>query len=241
MNRSYREPEQRVVRQADGRRERYVDDPALPQKPRRTGLIVVIILVVVGLCLCVSCVGAVGGLELFWAQPYLDGLTATASVPTPTPPATDTPVPTDTPLPTPTPTITATPDPLGHLNADEKSWQQGFEQQSQRWAEGRQKFDSLMANPNPSDGTWKSEIVGELTVWKDLANQARSLPAPGRFQPAQDRYVQAVERYDMAASLAIEGINNQDVVAFDQSKEEIKEGDTRLNEARDLANSLKQP
>ena len=195
---------------------------------------------VVGLCLCVSCIGVVGGLELFWAEPYLDGLTATASVPTPTPPATDTPVPTETPLPTPTPTITSTPDPLGHLNADEKNWLQGFEQQSQRWGEGRQKFDSLMAAPNPSDDAWKSEIVGELTVWKDLANQARSLPGAGRFQPARDRYAEAVERFDMAASLAIEGINNQDVVAFDQSKEEIKEGDTRLNEARELVNSLKQ-
>ena len=172
-----------------------------------------------------------------------DVLTATASAPTPTPLATDTPIPTNTPLPTatPIPTVTPTPDPLGHLNSDEKGYLQGFEQQSQRWTEGRQKFDSLMSNPNPSDEAWKAEIVGELTVWKDLANQARGLPGPGRFQPAQDRYLEAVGRYDIAAGLAIEGINNEDVVAFDQAKEEINAGDALLNEARGLVDSLKQP
>jgi hypothetical protein len=98
-----------------------------------------------------------------------------------------------------------------------------------------------MSNPNPSDEGWKAEIVGELTVWKDLANQARGLPGPGRFQPAQDRYLEAVGHYDIAAGLAIEGINTQDVVAFDQSKDEISAGDSLMNEARDLVNSLKQP
>jgi hypothetical protein len=170
-----------------------------------------------------------------------DVLTATASAPTATPIATDTPVPTDTPPPTATPTVTFTPDPLGHLSPDEKNYLQGFQKQSERWTIGRQKFDSLMANPNPSDDAWKSEIVGELTVWKDLANQARALPGPGKFQPAHDKYLPAVDRYDIAAGLAIEGINNQDVVAFDQSKQEISAADQLMNEARSLVDTLKQP
>lgn len=232
MNRNQGDYRSRGYRERD-----YGESPEEGKRSRSTFLIVAIVVVVVIVCLCVIC-----GLTLVGAELYAsDVLTATASAPTPTPMATDTPVPTNTPLPTETPTITPTPDPLGHLSPDEKSYLQGFEQQSQRWTEGRQKFDSLMSNPNPGDEGWKAEIVGELTVWKDLANQARGLPGPGRFQPAQDRYLEAVGRYDIAAGLAIEGINSQDVVSFDQSKDEISAGDALMNEARDLVNSLKQP
>jgi len=232
MNRNQRDYRSRGYRERD-----YGENPEEGKRSPSTFLIVAIVVVVVIVCLCVICALTLVGAELYAG----DVLTATASAPTPTPVATDTPVPTNTPLPTATSTITPTPDPLGHLSPDEKSYLQGFEQQSQRWTEGRQKFDSLMSNPNPGDEGWKAEIVGELTVWKDLANQARGLPGPGRFQPAQDRYLEAVGRYDISAGLAIEGINNQDVVAFDQSKDEISAGDALMNEARDLVNSLKQP
>lgn len=232
MNRS-----QRDYRSRGGRERDYMDSAEEGKRSRSGLLIAAIIVVVVIVCLCLICASALVGLELYAG----DILTATASAPTATPVATDTPIPTNTPLPTPTPTVTPTPDPLGHLSPDEKGYLQGFEQQSQRWTEGRQKFDSLMSNPNPGNEGWKAEIVGELTVWKDLANQARGLPGPGRFQPADDRYLEAVGHYDIAAGLAIEGINNEDVVAFDQAKQEISIGDTLLNEARDLVSSLKQP
>jgi hypothetical protein len=236
MNRNQGDYRSRGYRETD-----HGESPEEGKRSRSTLLIVAIIAVVVIVCLCVLCALAMVGVEL-----YASGvLTATASAPTPTSVATDTPVPTNTPLPTATPTpapaATPTPDPLGHLNSDEKGYLQGFEQQSQRWTEGRQQFDSLMSSPNPGDEAWVAEIVGELTVWKDLANQARGLPAPGRFQPAQDRYLEAVGHYDIAAGLAIEGINNEDVVAFDQAQEEISAGDAVMNEARDLVNSLKQP
>jgi len=218
------------------RRRREVDVEA-PPKRSRAPLIIAIVAIVLVVCICVICAASLIGAELYAGSI----LTATASAPTPTPPATDTPVPTNTPLPTPTATITPTPDALGYLNPDEKKYYQTFQTQSQRWTEGRQKFDALMADPKPSDGTWKSEIIGELTAWKDLANQARGLQNVGRFQPAQDRYLEAVEKYDLAASLAIEGINNQDVVAFDQSKQELGTGDRLMNEAKGLFDSLKNP
>lgn len=218
------------------RRRREIDEPE-PQKSPRTLLIIAIVVIVLFICLCVICAVSLIGLELYFSN----SLTATASAPTPTPLATDTPIPTNTPLPTPTATITSTPDPLGHLSPDEKGYYQAFQMQSQRWTEGRQKFDALMDTPKPDDGAWKSEIIGELTAWKDLANQARGLHNVGRFQPAQDRYLEAVEKYDLAASLAVEGINNQDVVAFDQSKQEISTGDGLMNEARGLFDSLKNP
>ncbi|GEM_PF-6101825 len=218
-------------------RRRWEVDEEEPAKKSRTPLIIAIVAIVLLVCACATCAVCLVGAELYAS----DVLTATASAPTPTLPPTDTPTPTHTPPPTPTPTFTPTPDALGHLNPNERSYYQAFLVQSQRWTEGRQKFDALMADPRPTDGAWKSAIIGELTAWKDLANQARGLQNPGRFQPAHDRYREAIEKYDLAASLAIEGINNQDVVAFDQSKAEMSTADRLMNEARGLFDSLKNP
>jgi len=221
-----------------GRRPQGGWEPEEEEPPKsRAPLIIAGVAVVMMACICVVCAGALVGAELYAASV----LTATASAPTPTPPPTDTPLPTNTPLPTPTPTFTPTPDPLGHLSPDEKSYYQAFLMQSRRWAEGRQNFDALIANPKPSDAGWKSAIIGELAAWKDLANQARGLHNPGRFQPAHERYLEAIEKYDLAASLAIEGINNQDVVVFDHSKQEMGTADRLMNEARGLFDALKNP
>lgn len=192
---------------------------------------------IVVLCLC--CAGMLVGAELYAGQI----LTATASAPTPTPVATDTPVPTFTPLPTatPIPTATPTPDPLGHLSPEEKNYVSAFEIQAQRWTESRQRFDTLMANPNPSDANWKDQITTELSTWKGLANEARSLAVPGKFQAAHERYLSAVQNFDTAADLAREGIDNQDVVAFDQAREDIRSGDVALSEAKQQVETLKRP
>lgn len=232
MNRNTGDYGSRGFRERDQRK-----PPEEDKRSRSTLLVIAAIFIVVMVCLCVICALGLIGAELYASEV----LTATASAPTPTPMATDTPIPTNTPLPTATPTVTPTPDPLGHLSADEKGYLEGFEQQSQRWTEGRAKFDSLMSDPKPDDAGWKAEIIGELTFWKDLANRARGLLGPGRFQPPQDKYLQAVGHYEIAADLAIQGINNQDVVSFDQARDEINSGDSLLNEARDLVNSLKQP
>jgi len=205
---------------------------------RRT-LIVAIVVIVIVLCLCLCCAAVFGGAE-FYAGSVL---TATASAPTATPEATNTPVPTFTrqPTATPVPTVTPTLNPLGHLSPDEQKYVLAFQDQSQRWAESRKKYDTLMASPKPTDANWKAEVTAALSAWKGLASQARGLAAAGKFEPAKQKYLTAVQHFDSAADLATAGVSNQDVVAFDQSKEEIKAGDAALAEARTQADTLKKP
>jgi hypothetical protein len=120
----------------------------------------------------------------------------------------------------------------GSLSPEEQAYVAGFEDQSQRWADSRQKFDTLMAAPNPADAGWKNDVTAQFSAWQGLASQAGGLPAAPRFSTAQQKYSQAAQHFAAAALLGADSLARQDTVAFDRAKSEIAAGDTALNEAR---------
>jgi len=196
-------------------------------------------------CLCVCCVALGVGAELYSRR--LMAITPTAPTPhmrLPGPPRvpgrTPGAVATEPPAsPTVAPSLlaTATPPALGaaaggSLSPEEQAYVAGFDDQSRRWADSRQKFDTLMAAPNPADAGWKNDVAAQFSAWQGLAGQADGLPPAPRFAAAQQKYAQAAQHFAAAARLGADGLARQDTAVFDRAKSEISAGDAALNEAR---------
>ena len=167
-------------------------------------IILVVVAVVCIVCLCVCCVALGVGAELYSRR--LMAITPTAPTPhmrLPGPPRvpgrTPGAVATEPPAsPTVAPSLlaTATPPALGaaaggSLSLEEQAYVAGFDDQSRRWADSRQKFDTLMAAPNPADAGWKNDVAAQFSAWQGLAGQADGLPPAPRFAAAQQKYAQA--------------------------------------------------
>jgi hypothetical protein len=199
-------------------------------------VILVVVAVVCVACLCICCVSLGVGSELY--ARHLLAMTPTVPAPTigaPGPRLPGTPLAPGGTQPHQVPSV-APADPVGALSntwsPEEQAYVAEFRDQSQRWSDSRQTFDTLMAVPNPADAGWKSDVLAQFSAWQGLSSQAHGLSVPSSLLVVQRKYLEAAQHFDSASRLGVEGIEKSDPAAFDRAKREIASADAALDETR---------
>ncbi|MEO8286537.1 MAG: hypothetical protein ABI670_08890 [Chloroflexota bacterium] len=84
------------------------------------------------------------------------------------------------------------------------------------------KLSDLLANPNPLDNGWTSDLNNLLTDFDALNNEVLTYVAPIRFIESQGRLVEAARQSQTGSNLVSQGIQEFDLGKIEQGAREIE-------------------
>ena len=143
----------------------------------------------------------------------------------------ETPAPVTTPAEPAQSTETEEPTPL---TASEQTYAIAIGEHSGKVSTAFSELGALMSEPQIGNDEWTIDVAVQLVTIQTLYDEAMEMEPPSSMADIHYKYVQAMQHYDTAVDLVIEGIDALDADLINQATAEIETGNQFLNEATRL-------
>ncbi len=130
--------------------------------------------------------------------------------------------------------VTAPEEPTTTITASEQAYATAIVEHSSKVSTAMSELSGLASEWQIGDDEWTFNVAIQLTTIRLLYDEAMEIEPPSSMADIHYKYVQAMQHFDTAVDLIIEGVDTLDADLINQATAEINSGTLFINEATRL-------